>query len=80
MEPLVTPRLLSRGGLDGSRETPSPSRGPGECGGGEGFQSMWSWYYGSRDQSGAGQERVKQRSDSTSFDLTEALDPEWYFR
>ena len=73
MEPLVTPRLLSRGGLDVARETPSPSRGPGECKGGEGFQSMWSWYYGR-------QGRVKQRSDSTSFDLTEALDPEWYFR
>ena len=88
-EPLLTPGLLSRGGLEGSRETPSP-RVQGKGGSEEEkiedtIRSMWSWYYGSKEQANnkraaAGQKRVKPRSNSISFDLTEALDPEWYFR
>ena len=51
------------------------------------FKPMWSWYYGGQQPT-----RIKivipkesltprPRSNSTSsIDLTEALDPEWYFR
>ena len=51
------------------------------------FKPMWTWYYGHTDQTSnrislAARRRQKPRpsSLSSSFDLTEALDPEWYFR
>merc|ERR1712241_285654 len=56
------------------------------------FKPMWSWYYGAGGEQPAGTKigfpgdedgemKERQRSNSTSsIDLTEALDPEWYFR
>ena len=53
---------------------------------------MWSWYYGAGGEQPAGTKigfhgdqdgemKERQRSNSSSsIDLTEALDPEWYFR
>ena len=50
------------------------------------FKPMWSWYYGGRQPPATkivstGEKNPRPRSDSrSSIDLTEALDPEWYFR
>ena len=57
------------------------------------FKPMWSWYYGEND---ANPQKITVTSknskkpvfrnnqhhnfDPTSIDLTEALDPDWYFR
>lgn len=47
---------------------------------------MWSWYYGGQEPTRnkivfPGGKKQRQRSNSiSSIDLTEALDPEWYFR
>jgi len=44
---------------------------------------MWSWYYGNKNPKNifSGQKRLQQRSNSiSSIDLTEALNPDWYFR
>ena len=50
------------------------------------FKPMWSWYYGGQEPTRnkivfPGGKKQRQRSNSiSSLDLTEALDPEWYFR
>lgn len=50
------------------------------------FKPMWSWYYGGQEPTRSkivfpGEKKQRERSNSTSsLDLTEALDPEWYFR
>jgi len=50
------------------------------------FTPMWSWYYGESGPPASwinipvGDKKSRRDSSGSSIDLTEALDPEWYFR